>query len=108
LGYCWIFNQFLLLELNGGHSNVTSSSLHKKKLNDRSKFLSPKLAQSRWKKIPNQQASIRGVEQQQEEPTYNARGAKQHIWKIDKRRYFNFEEPCNKRNQTTTKRTKQQ
>jgi hypothetical protein len=48
----------------------------KKKLNDRCKFLSPKLTQNKWKKIPNQQASIRGVEQQQKEPTYNARGTK--------------------------------
>lgn len=37
------------------------------------------------KKIPNQQASIRGVEQQREEPTDNARGAKQHICKIGKK-----------------------
>lgn len=55
----------------------------KKKFNGGCKFLNPKLAQSRWEKIPNQQASISGVEQQ-EDTTNNEREAKQHIWKTSK------------------------
>jgi hypothetical protein len=67
----------------------------KKQLNGVCKFLSPKLAQSRWEKIPNQHASISGVEQQ-EDPTNNAKGAKQHM-KNKEKRYLNLEEPCNNR-----------
>jgi hypothetical protein len=37
-----------------------------------------------------------GVEQQQEDPTNNAKGAKQHM-KNKEKRYLNLEEPCNNR-----------